>query len=50
MGSLSGAGNVVLGSKRLTVGNLNGNDTIAGLISDKGPAVLDANGVAYSAE
>ena len=36
IGSLSGAGNVFLGSEALTLGNLNGNDTISGVISDGG--------------
>ncbi|HXW27338.1 MAG TPA: autotransporter domain-containing protein [Xanthobacteraceae bacterium] len=36
IGSLSGSGNVFLGSKALTLGNLNGNDTIGGVISDGG--------------
>jgi fibronectin-binding autotransporter adhesin len=34
MGSLSGAGAVVLGNKTLTLGGLDQNDTIAGVISD----------------
>jgi autotransporter-associated beta strand protein len=36
--SLSGAGNVYLGSKPLTLGALNGNDTISGVIADGGAA------------
>ncbi|MGY0556433.1 autotransporter domain-containing protein [Lysobacter sp. A421] len=36
IGSLSGAGAVVLGDKTLTLGGLNQNDTIAGVISDGG--------------
>jgi autotransporter-associated beta strand protein len=36
IGSLSGAGNVFLGSKTLTLGNLNSNDTISGVIADGG--------------
>ncbi len=36
IGSLSGAGNIFLGSKVLTLGGLNGNDTIGGVISDGG--------------
>ena len=36
IGSLSGAGNVFLGSKVLTLGNLNSNDTIGGVIADGG--------------
>ena len=49
IGSLSGAGDVVLGAKSLTVGGLGLSDTIAGTISDKGPAVVDINGVDYTA-
>jgi autotransporter-associated beta strand protein len=36
IGSLSGAGNIFLGSKVLALGGLNGNDTISGVISDGG--------------
>ncbi|MCP1271949.1 beta strand repeat-containing protein, partial [Acetobacter cerevisiae] len=36
IGSLSGDGNVDLGSKSLTVGNLNKDDTISGIIEDGG--------------
>jgi autotransporter-associated beta strand protein len=36
VGSLSGAGNVFLGSRTLTLGALNGNDTISGVISNGG--------------
>jgi hypothetical protein len=36
IGSLSGAGTAFLGSKTLTLGNLNGNDTISGVIADGG--------------
>jgi autotransporter-associated beta strand protein len=36
IGSLSGAGTTFLGSKTLTLGNLNGNDTISGVIADGG--------------
>ncbi|MDQ0072506.1 outer membrane autotransporter protein [Variovorax boronicumulans] len=36
IGALSGAGGVVLGATRLTVGGLNTSDVIAGVISDKG--------------
>ena len=36
IGSLSGAGNVFLGSKVLTLGGLNGNNVISGVISDGG--------------
>lgn len=38
IGSLSGSGKIDLGSKNLTVGNLNQNDTISGIIEDGGNA------------
>lgn len=38
IGSLSGAGNVYLGGKQLTLGALNSNDTISGVIADGGDA------------
>ncbi|MFS2054524.1 beta strand repeat-containing protein, partial [Variovorax sp. CT11-76] len=36
LGSLSGSGAVVLGATRLTVGGFGGNDTLSGVVSDKG--------------
>jgi fibronectin-binding autotransporter adhesin len=36
VGALSGAGAVVLGATQLTLGRANGNDVIAGAVSDKG--------------
>ncbi|RST51123.1 autotransporter outer membrane beta-barrel domain-containing protein [Variovorax sp. DXTD-1] len=36
IGSLSGAGNVSLGARQLTLGNLNRNDSLSGVISDGG--------------
>ncbi len=36
IGSLSGAGNVFLGSRNLALGSLNGNDVIGGIIADGG--------------
>ncbi|MBS80984.1 autotransporter-associated beta strand repeat-containing protein, partial [Variovorax sp.] len=38
LGALSGAGNVVLGATRLTLGGLNASGTISGIVSDKGSA------------
>jgi len=38
IGSLSGAGNVSLGAQQLTLGNLNLNDSLSGVISDSGGA------------
>ena len=48
IGSLSGGGSVVLGSRTLELGGLNSNDTISGVISDTGPAVLDSKGGVYA--
>lgn len=48
VGSLSGAGIVVLGAKNLTVGALNQNDTISGAITDTGPQTSAAVGVPYN--
>lgn len=36
IGSLSGAGNVLLGARQLTLGNLNRNENIGGIIADGG--------------
>ncbi len=51
IGRLSGAGNVVLGGKALTVGGasiLGDSDTISGVISDLGKQFKDLNGNGYN--
>ena len=48
VGSLSGQGNVTLGAKNLTVGALGRDDALGGIISDQGPANLDAVLVPYN--
>lgn len=47
IGSLGGAGAVVLGGQSLTVGALNQSTTISGVISDSGSSYLDGNGTPY---
>lgn len=47
IGSLSGAGDVFLGSKILRVGGLGRADTISGVISDTGPGLFDSQGGTY---
>ncbi|MEJ7686543.1 MAG: autotransporter outer membrane beta-barrel domain-containing protein [Variovorax sp.] len=47
IGSLSGAGDVLVGSKTLSVGGLGYADTISGVISDTGPGLFDSLGGSY---
>ena len=47
VGSLSGAGDVVLGNSTLVLGARGMNDTISGVIANTGPGLQDINGAFY---